>query len=197
MVFGESQPEITRSTLALQFRHLVLVYVFVNRSMVLEDQWIFFPEKEFIFSRIFEQKQMNPELGPKDQTAICCDFTCDENSQIWQSPDDVLAQQTIDGLVKAGFIQAGDVTGTLVKRVRNFYPRYDLEYAGKMRRVSDLLQQMSNLLLTGRIGMYNYNNSDHCVDMGRFIADHLEQGQAPRAIWDNLEARVSHYKIVD
>ena len=45
--------------------------------------------------------------------------------------------------------------------------------------------------------MYNYNNSDHCVDMGRFIADHLEQGQEPRAIWDNLEARVSHYKIVD
>jgi protoporphyrinogen oxidase len=197
MVFGADQPDKISSTLVLQYRHLVLVYVFLDRPLVLEDQWIFFPEKEYIFSRIFEQKQMNPELGPADQTAICCDFTCDEESQVWRSSDQDLAEQTIDGLVKAGFIRAGEVTGTLVKRVRNFYPRYDLQYAQKMRRVSDDLQQMGNLLLTGRIGMYNYNNSDHCVDMGRFIAQHLAGGQEPRAIWNNLEMRVSHYRIVD
>jgi protoporphyrinogen oxidase len=197
MVFGETQPEKVRTTLDLQFRHLVLVYIFVNRPLVLEDQWIFFPEKEYIFSRIFEQKQMNPELGPADQTAICCDFTCDEGSPVWQSSDETLAEQAVDGLVKAGFIHDEEVRGTLVKRVRNFYPRYDLQYARKMREVSDDLQQMSNLLLTGRIGMYNYNNSDHCVDMGRFIAEHLAAGQQPRFIWNELEARVAYYKIVD
>ncbi len=197
MVFGETQPEKVQATLDLEFRHLVLVYVFVNRSLVLEDQWIFFPEREYIFSRIFEQKQMNPELAPANQTAICCDFTCDEDSLEWGSSDQVLAERAIDGLVKAGFIQSGEVFGTLVKRVRNFYPRYDLQYARKMSKVSEDLQQMGNLLLTGRIGMYNYNNSDHCVDMGRFIAEHLEQGQEPRSIWDNLETRVSQYKIVD
>jgi protoporphyrinogen oxidase len=89
------------------------------------------------------------------------------------------------------------VIGSLVKRVRNFYPRYDLEYVDKLKQVNSDLQQVTNLLLTGRIGMYNYNNSDHCVDMGRFIAHKLADGQEPVRIWKDLEKRVSDYKIVD
>jgi protoporphyrinogen oxidase len=197
MVFGKADEQRILSIEALQFRHLVLVYVFVKRPLVLEDQWIFFPEEEYIFSRIFEQKQMNVELGPEDMTAICCDFTCYEDSWQWSASDDEVAGKTIDGLVEGGFVARGEVAGTMVKRVRNFYPRYDLEYVDKLKEVSTNLQQVKNLLLTGRIGMYNYNNSDHCVDMGRFIADHLVQGQAPKEIWDNLEKRVADYKIVD
>ncbi len=51
--------------------------------------------------------------------------------------------------------------------------------------------------MTGRIGMYNYNNSDHCVDMGRFIADNLAKGDEPVNIWNDLDKRVADYKIVD
>jgi protoporphyrinogen oxidase len=197
LVFGKADERRTHSIEALQFRHLVLVYVFVNQSLVLEDQWIFFPEEEYIFSRIFEQKQMNMELGPENTTAICCDFTCYEDSWQWSATDEELVGKTIDGLVEAGFITRTEVAGTMVKRVRNFYPRYDLEYVTKLKEVSTNLQQVKNLLLTGRIGMYNYNNSDHCVDMGRFIADNLVLGQTPKEIWDNLEKRVADYKIVD
>jgi protoporphyrinogen oxidase len=197
LIFGKTDTTRIGTTEMLEFRHLVLVYVFVNRSLVLEDQWIFFPEREFIFSRIFEQKQMNPDLGPADRSAICCDFTCDENSWQWETSDDELAQLAVGGLVKGGFIQPGEVIDTYVKRVRNFYPRYDLKYRDKLKAVNRNLQEMKNLLLTGRIGMYNYNNSDHCVDMGRFISENLALGQEPIQIWCDLEKRVSEYKIVD
>jgi hypothetical protein len=63
--------------------------------------------------------------------------------------------------------------------------------------VNKKLRSVKNLLTTGRIGMYNYNNSDHCADMGRFIAQHLEQGEKPADIWQALERRVADYKIVD
>ena len=197
LALGEKETAFIGSVEDLQFRHLVLVYVFANRSLALEDQWIFLPERDYIFSRIFEQKQMNPELGPEDQTAICCDFTCDEDGWQWDASDEELAEKTIDGLVQGGFIERDEVRSYMVKRTRNFYPRYDLEYVDKMQRVSGQLQQVENLLLTGRIGMYNYNNSDHCVDMGRFIAENLAVGDAPVDIWNRLEKRVADYKIVD
>jgi protoporphyrinogen oxidase len=108
-----------------------------------------------------------------------------------------LAQRVVDGLVKNGFIEEHDVEDTLVIRRKNFYPRYDLDYANRMKFVSDKLRQVPNLLTTGRIGMYNYNNSDHCADMGRFIAERLVAGEAPPIIWANLEKRVADYKIVD
>ncbi len=45
--------------------------------------------------------------------------------------------------------------------------------------------------------MYNYNNSDHCLDMGRFIAQGLVNGDPPSRIWEALEKRVRTYRIVD
>jgi hypothetical protein len=50
---------------------------------------------------------------------------------------------------------------------------------------------------TGRLGMFNYNNSDHCLDMGRFIAGGLQDGLTPREIWAGLEERVRSYRIID
>ena len=197
LLFGSESFEVIRSISNLQFRHLLLVYIFVKRPLVLEDQWIFFPERDYIFSRIFEQKQMNPELGPESETVICCDFTCSEESWKWNAKDELLVEKTIDGLVEAGFIQREDLNGSLVKRVKNFYPRYDLEYVDKLTEMNAHLQTVKNLLLTGRIGMYNYNNSDHCIDMGKFIAEHLSEGQDPSVIWNNLEKRVADYRIVD
>ncbi len=197
LAFGTADAEFNRAAEGLQFRHLILVYVFLKRPLVLQDQWIFFPEKSLVFSRIFEQKQMNPQLGPPDRTAITADFTTLEGSELWQASDEELSRKVVDGLVQAGFIRSEEVTGHLVIRRRNFYPRYDLAYADKMKTVSDKLRQVPNLLTTGRIGMYNYNNSDHCADMGRFIAEHLAAGEAPPEIWKALEQRVADYKIVD
>lgn len=196
LLFGENAA-VLPSIDELQFRHLVLVYIFAKQDLLLEDQWIFFPERDYIFSRIFEQKQMNPELGPAGRTAITCDFTCNEDSWQWHASDEELAQKTIEGLVTGCFLSAEDVTGYLVSRKRNFYPRYDLAYVEKIKKISDQLQEAKNLLLTGRIGMYNYNNSDHCVDMGRFIAENLAAGRTPVDVWNDLEHRVADYKIVD
>lgn len=197
MVFGDSDAEFNRAVTGLQFRHLVLVYVWVKRSLVMQDQWVFFPQRNVVFSRLFEQKQMNPQLGPADRTVITADFTAAEGSALWQASDADLVQQVVDGLVKTGFVKADEVEGSLVIRKPNFYPRYDLEYAEKMKLVSDKLRQVPNLLTTGRIGMYNYNNSDHCADMGRFIAEHLAAGETASDIWQALERRVAEYKIVD
>jgi protoporphyrinogen oxidase len=197
LVFGRGDAEFNRAAEGMQFRHLTLVYVFLKRPRVMEDQWVFFPQRDVIFSRLFEQKQMNPELGPANRTAITADFTADEDSALWQSSDEELAQRVVDGLIKIGWVNADEVEGHLVVRRRNFYPRYDLAYADKMKLVSDKLREVPNLLTTGRIGMYNYNNSDHCADMGRFIAEHLAAGEAPPEIWRALEVRVADYKIVD
>lgn len=197
MLFTDHSDEIDRMVADLQFRHLILAYLFVEKPKVMQDHWIFVPEREIIFSRLFEQKLMSEELGPPHRTALCCDFTCDEDSQLWQASDEELAQRCIQDLEASGFITAEEVSGYHVVRRRNFYPRYDLEYPAKLKAVNRKLQEVENLMLTGRIGMYNYNNSDHCADMGRFIAQNLVAGETPGDIWRALEKRVANYRIID
>lgn len=197
LVYGNEEPELLKTSSALRFRHLILVYLFVKRPQVLNDHWIFFPERDFIFSRLFEQKVMSPEMGPPDRTALCCDFTASEGDDLWRASDAELVLRCVEGLVKGGFLEKQEVESSLVKRSRNFYPVYDRSYVERLGAVSDALRRIDNLLTTGRIGMYNYNNSDHCADMGRFIAEKLVAGDSPPEIWEHLEKRVSTYKIVD
>lgn len=197
LLFSENDKEFINVAGKLQFRNVVLVYIFVKKPLILEDQWIFFPERKYIFSRIFEQKQMNIELGTPDETAICCDFTCTDESWQWKADDRTLADKCIEGLVESGFVQKGEVYDFHVVRFPNFYPRYDLHYKGKINNVMKKLRQIDNLLLTGRIGMYNYNNADHCMDMGKLIAEGLENGKTIGQIWEELIVRTVNYRIVD
>jgi hypothetical protein len=74
---------------------------------------------------------------------------------------------------------------------------YGLDYRDRLRGAYAQLRGVTNLVLTGRLGMFNYNNSDHCLDMGRFLAQGLASGRQPGEVWEGLEERVRTYRIID
>jgi protoporphyrinogen oxidase len=181
----------------LRLRNLVLVFLVIQQDRLVDDHWIFFPEAKYPFNRLFEQKAMDGSLGPVGQTAVCCDITCDEGDGVWTASDEGLVKRCLDGVVEAGLTTPDRFEVAFVRRFRNFYPMYTVDYRERVSGVYDRLRGASNLILTGRLGMFNYNNSDHCLDMGRFIAQGLAAGQTPGDIWSGLEARVQSYRIID
>jgi protoporphyrinogen oxidase len=189
--------EVLHTARRLQYRTAFLVYVFLRREVVTDHHWIFFPERDIVFGRVFEQKRMSPEMAPKDRTVLCCDFTDSEGGELWNQTDDQLAARCVSDLEKIGMIERSWVEKRFVIRLPKFYPRYDLLYKQTITALYDSLKRYDNLLSTGRIGFYNYNNSDHCVDMGKFIADSLTAGKSSSQIWTTLEQRVVAYRIVD
>ena len=117
---------------------------------------------------------------------------------VWSSPDDALVRRCFDALVESGLTTADRLEGGFVRRFRNFYPMYTIDYRERLGRVYDRVRTPAdNLVPTGRLGMFNYNNSDHCLDMGRFIASEMGEGRPPRQIWAGLEERVRTYRIID
>ncbi len=189
--------EVAASAARLRLRDLALVFVVLRQERLSDDHWIFFPERRYPFNRMFEQKSMDPGLGPPDRTAVCCDLTCDAGDPTWSAPDEELVRRCLDALVETGLTSADRFLGGFVRRFRSFYPMYTIDYRERIREVYDRLRVAGNLVLTGRIGMFNYNNSDHCLDMGRFIGEGMTQGRAPADIWSALEERVRTYRIVD
>jgi protoporphyrinogen oxidase len=189
--------EVARDVAALRFRDLALVFLVLDQDRLLEDHWIFFPERQYPFNRLFEQKAMDPDLGPPGRTALCCDLTCDEGDAVWEAPDGVLVRRCLDALVEVGLTEPKRFQAGFVRRFRRFYPMYTIDYRERLERAYDRLRVAENLLLTGRLGMFNYNNSDHCLDMGRYLASGLAAGRSPREVWAGLEERVRSYRIVD
>jgi len=181
----------------LRSRQLLLVYLVIDEDRVLEDHWIFFPEREFPFSRLFEQKAMSAELGPEGKTVLCCDLTCDMDDELWKSSDEDLAKRCLRAIESVGVTSEDRLSASFVKRFRDFYPVYSIDYRERLAERYAKLRVVDNLIPTGRLGMFNYNNSDHCLDMGRFIAEGVANGDTAGDIWDALEKRVRSYRIVD
>jgi protoporphyrinogen oxidase len=181
----------------LRLRDLALVFLILRQDKLSDDHWIFFPERQYPFNRMFEQKSMDPGLGPAGRSAVCCDLTCDAGDEVWSAPDDVLVRRCLDALVEAGLTSADRFEGGFVRRFRSFYPMYTIDYRERLGRVYERVRAPENLVPTGRLGMFNYNNSDHCLDMGRFIASEMGEGRRPRQIWAGLEERVRTYRIID
>jgi protoporphyrinogen oxidase len=181
----------------LRLRDLALVYLVLDQDRLVDDHWIFFPERRYPFNRLFEQKSMDPSLGPPGSTAVCCDLTCDESDAVWSAPDDELVRRCMAALVEAGLTTPEKLKGGFVRRFRSFYPMYTVDYRERLGKVYVRLKKAENLVLTGRVGMFNYNNSDHCLDMGRFIASGMAAGAPPSEIWSGLEDRVRSYRIID
>jgi protoporphyrinogen oxidase len=169
----------------------------LKQDRLLDDHWIFFPERRYPFNRLFEQKAMDASMGPAGRTALCCDLTCEEGDPTWSTPDAELVKRCFDTLVEAGLTTPDRFETGFVRRFRSFYPMYTVDYRQRLYSVYDKLKSATNLIPTGRLGMFNYNNSDHCLDMGRYVATELAGGRRPADIWSGLEERVRAYRIVD
>jgi len=186
-----------KSAKKLQYRTAFLVYLFLNKKRVTDQHWIFFPGRDIVFGRVFEQKMMSPDMCPGDRTVLCCDFTDFAGGEFCRKTDKELSDRCINDLEKVGIIKRAWVEECLVKRLPDFYPRYDLSYKNTTGALYNSFKKFDNLLLTGRTGFYNYNNADHCIDMGMFIADNLSAGKPTRSVLEELEQRVTDYRIVD
>ncbi|MFH1754038.1 MAG: NAD(P)-binding protein [Candidatus Omnitrophota bacterium] len=183
----------------IRMRHSIVVYIIVNKSRVLDDHWIFCTDtdEDIIFSRISEQKLFSDVGLPKESTILSCDFTCDEGDPIWREDDTVIAGRCIKGLEKIGIISGKDVAGHGVARIPHFYPVYDIGYKERIDKLFEKINQIENIICTGRLGLFNYNNIDHCLDMGIFLAKEVAGGKRPPDVNRGLLSKSKSYRIID
>ncbi|HPB68740.1 MAG TPA: FAD-dependent oxidoreductase [Candidatus Omnitrophota bacterium] len=182
----------------LPLRHTVLVYLAFDTPKLLNDHWVFVSDPHMIFSRIYEPKVLSPQMGPQERTVVCCDLTAFESDPQWGLSDEDLAQRCEEGLRRMRVLTAADkVKDHKVVRIWNFYPRYEVGYREKLAMLISGLSVLNNIICTGRLGLYNYNNLDHCLHMGMTIAAELKRETPAPAILDQLFQKAMEYRIVD
>ncbi|MBI2136978.1 FAD-dependent oxidoreductase [Candidatus Woesearchaeota archaeon] len=189
-------PDVMSAASQLKYRSLLLVYILVNKPKVMKDVWTFVADRSFVFQRVSEQKNFSPELGPEGQTVLVAEVMCTANDDAWNSPDDYLYRRVIDDLVKAKFISPGEGLPFHVLRLKDVYPVYAIGYREKLAKVLSFTDQFENFITIGRLGLFNYNNTDHCIDMAIWASKHI-RGKKPLSEWIETRKRFDEYVIVD
>jgi protoporphyrinogen oxidase len=179
----------------LKFRSLVIAYVFLKKKQALKDNWIFFPEREFCFNRVAEQKSFSPFTCPEDKTVLTAEITCDFGDKTYNSSEEEIKERVVRDLVKAGLIKEAEVYDFIIRKAGRVYPVYDLDYKTHLNSVLSWLDRIENIYTVGRLGLFNYNNADHCLDMAKVTAQVAISNN--REEWKKAREYFDSYRIVD
>jgi protoporphyrinogen oxidase len=172
------KPGVLRAASALGFRDLLLVAVAVDRPFVTDQTWIYLPDRSLPFGRIHEPKNWSRALAPPERSLVVAEYFCFRNDSIWASLDERLAQLTVDGLERLGYLRRGEVSGTRIVRVPAAYPLFEVGYERHAAAVREGLAGIANIHLAGRSGCFAYQNMDHAIRSGIDAARRL-LGEAP------------------
>jgi len=188
--------EVVESSEKIKYKSAVIAYFILKKENALKDSWIFFPEKQFIFNRISEMRRFSKFTCPPGKTALMADITCEFGDKIWSMPEAEICRKALLDIEKAGIAKEEEVEECFIKKIPVTYPVYSIDYKPNLRKILDYLAGLENFLTIGRHGLFNYNNVDQCLDMGKVTAEHiLSKGSG--AEWEEKIKYFESYRIVD
>jgi protoporphyrinogen oxidase len=191
-------PDATRAAGQLEFVGMMLVGVAIAKPRMSPNTWLYFPEEQLVFNRAYEPKNFDAGMAPEDRTFVVFEVTARHDSALWQMSDCDVGQLVVHDAAQTGLIQKDDVLDVFVRRLPWAYPIYTVDFRRHLNTVCEGLGQVDNLLTTGRQGLFNHNNMDHCMLMGMRAAQTLiEHEEAPAAAWYANLGQFSHFRIVD
>lgn len=156
--------EVIEAASNLTYRAVICVFLIVNKPMVTDDTWIYFPEKAIFFGRAHEPRNWSKENAMDGKTSLCLEIFCSEGDHFWQMNDEEIINKVIHDLNRIGFIKKEDVEDCFLERVPYAYPVYRLGYQNHLSRVKQYLSQFKNLHLLGRSSEFRYLNMDHVIE---------------------------------
>lgn len=175
ILIPECSEAVKTAANALEFRDLVTVNVRIKRKQVSPDTWLYIQDSDILFGRFHEPKNWSIDMVPDDEhTSLVLECFCSAGDEIWNMSDDEIAERCVRDLVdKLQFIKQEEYEGATIVRTRYCYPVYDLEYAGKLEVINEYIASFEGLNISGRGGIFRYNNADHSIEMGLMLGQKL------------------------
>lgn len=151
----------------LKYRAEVQVAVFIKKTKLTADTWIYVHPENIPFVRMMEMDNWSSELSPVGTTTYVFEIPCETGDLVWKKSDQEIAHEVIQAFIgEFSLIEDSDVLGFYVHRIENLLPVYSLGYHQPLKKVKDYLKAFTNLQIIGRNGIFRYNNADHSIEMG-------------------------------
>ncbi len=146
----------------LPYLDIVLFNVIIDRKIDVKDQWVYYGEKDLIFTRISFPHNFSHFLFREGLYGLCVEVTV-KDRDLWENPEKY-RQDVIDDLVKLNLIKKSYIRDIRIERIKDAYPIYHLEYRHQLKMLKEDTARIKNLYLSGRTGAFFYNNMDNSIE---------------------------------
>jgi len=177
--------QIIMASGSFKYRSLILVYLLLETPQMTDKLMYYLIDKKFKFHRISELKNLKTGLIPDDKTVVCMEICCNEADEAWSMPDDSLYKLAVDDLMSLGLVGKRPSGAYHVKRLKNAYPVFDLNYDHRLSEVFSFLHSINNLYLIGRQGLFLNNDIHDSMEMGLLATDCLLKENSNKS-WNKI-----------
>jgi protoporphyrinogen oxidase len=150
----------------LLYRGMLFHYLILRTGQFTPFDAHYFPEKEFIFSRISEPKNYCGSRVPEGITGICSEIPCTAGDESWNLPVEEITRRVVSDLNACGLKVREPVVDAFVKRIPAVYPVYDMTFAQNFETVDRFFSACPNFVNLGRQALFVHDNVHHTLEMG-------------------------------
>lgn len=173
MLSPSAPEEILAAARTLCFRHVKLVALFIDKPSVTRSATVYFPEKEFIFTRLYEPKNRSVHMAPEAQTSLVAEVPCRDGSECWEMEDESLIEMVSSKLIEIGWIHREDILDAMVYAMNHAYPVFEAGYEEKMGLLGKYFKRFGNLSAAGRNGRFEYLHLHDSMKSGKGIVENF------------------------
>lgn len=175
---------ITDAADKLTYRSIITIDVIINKRDVFPDNWIYIHSPDVKLGRIQNFKNWSSSMVPDPgKTSLGLEYFCNENDELWNTPDNELFSLAASEIEKIKICSPAEIEDYAVIRVPKSYPVYCKGYKEFILKIEGFVKKFSNLQLTGRYGLFKYNNMDHSILTGLQAANNIIQGDYVFDTW--------------
>jgi len=164
--------EILNISRSIKFRNVILVCFFLNKEKINNNGSMYFPDKKYLFTRIYEPKNRSTNMSPNNKTSLIVEIPCFKNDDIWVMDQNELIDKIKDNLIDLKFFTNNHIIHSNIYKISNAYPILELNFEKKIKKIFDYLSRFKNLNVTGRNGLFAYTHIHDHMKNGREIIDY-------------------------
>jgi len=177
-------PNIKKLILDLKYRTFITIGLLIKNNPF-PDQWIYIHDPDVRVGRIQNYRNWSKFMVKKGgkYTPIGMEYFASEKDDLWEMKDKELVSLAKQEILKIGLCQEKDIVDGFVCRVKDAYPVYNVNYKKPLGLSNNFLRDFKNIHPCGRGGLFRYNNMDHSILTGFYVARNIFSNDKVFDVW--------------
>jgi protoporphyrinogen oxidase len=164
----------------VEFRDIVLAYAVLRRTTFSPAHWTYLVDGRFSFHRISEQKNLSALCCPPDRTMLTLEISA---AACPQKPEEL--RRLVESDLAYFGVKGDEIEEIETIALPDAYPIYRKAYEAELARSLERLSPISNLVSTGRQGLFLDIDMHDAMVLGRAGVNAAIQGEIPRFYRDH------------
>lgn len=169
-MLGDTPDALRHDASRLSAISVLNINIGVDRSGISDQHWVYFPEDQFIFSRVGFPANFSASVAPEGTSSIYIEITHPSNTK----PNiEEAYERSIADLQRCGILQPGDrILTRHVLDIQYAYVVFDAHRRATVQKLIDYLESRA-IFATGRYGRWEYFSMEDSILSGKAAAERV------------------------